>query len=319
MGGLTATATATLTVRPVNDAPVAVGAIPEQTLEEGGDPLALDLAPYFADVDEDALTYTAESSDPAAATVTMNGSTLTLSAGVAGTATVTVTASDPAGLTATQRFGVAVGNRLVREVLTDTLAALGRGHLSSVRQTVGRRLDTGGGETQRLMVAGQGFDPGAWNRLAPGGLVQTHAWLTHAASLRQRLAATGLAGTPADPQLQPLAVNGGLGGLGGFGGFGGNMGWDQALQGTDVLLTFGGGAGLAQAGTRAGSAGGRYGVRVTCRPSGEHRRRYAATKATSARGTWGSTPWPAGAGCSAWRWGAAPDAEPGRWGRLRDA
>ena len=165
------------------------------------------------------------------------------------------------------------------------------------------------------MVAGQWFDPGAWNRLGPGGLVQTHAWLTQAASLRQRLRGAGLAGTPADPQLQPLATNGGFGG---FGGSGGNMGWDQALQGTDVLLTFGG-AGLAQAGTAGGQR--RWtiwgqGDLQAFRGAPETVRGY---EATSARDTWGSTPWPAGAGCSVWRWGAAPDAEPGRWERPRDA
>ena len=230
--GLTATATATLTVRPVNDAPEAVGAIPEQTLEEGGAPVTLDLTPYFADVDGDVLTYAAESSDPAAATVTVAGTTLTLTAVVAGAARVTVTASDPAGLTATQVFGVAVGDRLVRAVLTDTLAALGRGHLSSVRQTVGRRLDIVGGETRRVMVAGQHFDPTAWHRLGPSGLMQTHALLTRAASLRQRIASMNLVGTPADPHLQPLDTTGA------FSGFG--LGLDQALQGTDVLLSFGG-------------------------------------------------------------------------------
>ena len=230
--GLTATATATLTVRPVNDAPEAVGAIPEQTLEEGGAPLTLDLTPYFVDVDGDVLTYAAESSDPAAATVTVAGTTLTLTAVVAGAARVTVTASDPAGLTATQVFGVAVGDRLVRAVLTDTLAALGRGHLSSVRQTVGRRLDVAGGETRRVMVAGQHFDPTAWHRLGPSGLMQTHALLTRAASLRQRIASMNLVGTPADPHLQPLDTTGA------FSGFG--LGLDQALQGTDVLLSFGG-------------------------------------------------------------------------------
>ncbi len=231
-GGLTATATATLTVQPVNDAPEAVGAIPEQALEEGGAPVMLDLTPYFADVDGDVLTYAAESSDPVAATVTVAGTTLTLTAVVAGAARVTVTANDPAGLTATQVFGVAVGDRLVRAVLTDTLAALGRGHLSSVRQTVGRRLDIAGGETRRVMVAGQHFDPTAWHRLGPSGLMQTHALLTRAASLRQRIASMNMVGTLADPHLQPLDTTGA------FGGFG--LGLDQALQGTDVLLSFGG-------------------------------------------------------------------------------
>ena len=89
----------------------------------------LTIAPYFTDIDGDVLTYSAESSNPAAAVVAVNGSTLTLSAVVTGTATVTVTATDPEGLTATQVFAVAVGDRLVRAVLTDSLAALGRGHL----------------------------------------------------------------------------------------------------------------------------------------------------------------------------------------------
>ena len=52
-GGLTDTATVTVTVLPVNDAPEAVGVIPDQPLEEGGEPVTLDLALYFTDVDGD--------------------------------------------------------------------------------------------------------------------------------------------------------------------------------------------------------------------------------------------------------------------------
>ena len=159
--GLTDTAPVILTVLPVNDAPQAVGTIAEQTLEEGGEPLTLDLAAYFTDVDGDALTYAAESSNAAATTVTVNGSTLTLSAVVRGAAVVTVTAADPDGLTATQVFGVAVGDQLARNVLTDLLAGFARGHLSSVRQTVGRRLETTGGETPHLALAGQVLQPAA--------------------------------------------------------------------------------------------------------------------------------------------------------------
>ena len=231
-GGLTDTATVTVTVLPVNDAPEAVGAIPDQPLEEGGEAATLDVASYFTDVDGDALTYAAESSNPAAAAVSVSGSTLTLSAVVRGAATITVTATDPDGLTATQVFGVSVGDRLVREVLTDMLAALGRGHLSSVRQTVGRRLESGGADARRLTVAGQSFGPQAWDRVGSGSLAQTHDLLFRAATLQQRAAATDMVGTSADPRLrQP-------GSFTSFGGF--SSDWDRALPATDVLLAFGG-------------------------------------------------------------------------------
>ncbi len=238
--GLTDTATVVLTVLPVNDAPRAVGTIPEQALEEGGEPLTLELAPYFTDVDGDGLTYTAESSNSAATTVAVSGSTLTLSAVVRGAATVTVTAADPDGLTATQVFGVAVGDRFARDVLTDLLAAFGRGHLSSVRQTVGRRLETAGAEAPRLALAGQHFSPLMWNRLGTGGLARTHEWYYRAAMLQQRRAATELLGTSADPRFRE---SDGFLGVGSFGG-----GWDRALLGGNLLLPFGGGEGATGSG-----------------------------------------------------------------------
>ena len=230
--GFTDTATVVLNVLPVNDAPQAVGTIPEQALEEGGEPLTLELAPYFTDVDGDGLTYTAESSNPAATTVAVSGSTLTLSAVVRGMATVTVTAADPGGLAATQVFGIAVGDRFARDVLTDLLAAFGRGHLSSVRQTVGRRLETAGAETPRVALAGQHFSPLMWNRLGTGGLSRTHEWYFRAAMLQQRQAATDLLGTSGDPRFREAD---GFLGVGSFGG-----GWDRALLGSNLLLPFGG-------------------------------------------------------------------------------
>ena len=229
--GLTATATVTMTVRPMNDPPAPVGVISEQALEEGGEPATLDLAPYFTDIDGDVLTFTAVSSDPSAAVVTVTGTTLTLTAVVAGAATVTVTATDPDGLTAIQVFGVAVGDQFVRAVLTDTLAALGRGHLSSVRQTVGRRLETGAGDRQRLTIAGQQWTPGAVGLGGPGSLPRTHAWLTRGAALNLRGATTDLTGTAADPYQRRFGMAGGFGYQ--------DAGWDRTLQGTDVLLAFG--------------------------------------------------------------------------------
>ena len=200
----------TMTVLPVNDAPEAVGVIPDQALEEGGAPVTVDLTPYFTDVDGDVLTYAAVSSDETAVTATVSG--------------------------ATQTFGVRVGDRLVRAVLTDTLAALGRGHLSSARLTIGRRLETGGGGMTRVMVAGQQLSLDAWERMGAGGLQRTHEMLFRAARFQQRRSATDLAGTSADPSLQRPGAVGLMGsGLAGPGG-----GRDRLLQGTDVLLSFGG-------------------------------------------------------------------------------
>ena len=250
--GLTSTATVTMTVLPVNDAPEAVGVIPDQSIEEGGPEVTVDLTPYFTDVDGDVLTYEAVSSDETAVTVSVSGATLTLSAMVAGTARVTLTASDVEGLTATQTFGVRVGDRLVRGVLTDTLAALGRGHLSSARMTIGRRLETGGGGMTRLMVAGQYLSLDAWDRMGAGGLEQTHELLFRAATLQQRRSATDLVGTSADPRLQRPGAMGLMGG--GLTGPGG--GSDRLLQGTDVLLSFGG----DDAPAGVGGMGGRWTV-----------------------------------------------------------
>ena len=244
-GGLTATATVTMTVLPVNDAPAGVGVIPDQMLEEGGGPVTVDLTPYFADVDGDALGYAAVSSDESAVTVAVAGATLTLSPFVAGTATVTVTASDPDRLTAVQTFGVSVGDVLVREVLTDMLAALGRAHLSSARTAIGRRLEYDDGAT-RLMIAGQQLTPDAWEQMGAGGLEQSH-WLSlRAAALRHGRSSRDLSGSSADPRFQRSGLMGG--------GFGGGAGtdWGRMLLGTDVLLSFGGRGGTETAGAGVG-------------------------------------------------------------------
>ena len=56
--GLTARAAVDVTVQPVNDPPLAAGVIPDRTLDVGDEPVALDLIPFFADRDGDALVYT---------------------------------------------------------------------------------------------------------------------------------------------------------------------------------------------------------------------------------------------------------------------
>ena len=88
-----------------NRAPAAVGRIPGLTLT-ALDTARVEVSSYFTDADGDALTYAAASSD-AVATVTVSGSTVTLTR-AAFPAAVTVTASDPGGLSASQSFEVTV-------------------------------------------------------------------------------------------------------------------------------------------------------------------------------------------------------------------
>ena len=95
---------------PDNRAPEATGTIPARTVEVGGSE-SVDVSGYFSDPDGDALSYEAESSDGAVATVSTSGSVVTVEGVAKGTASVTVTASDPGGLSAGQSFTVTVPNR----------------------------------------------------------------------------------------------------------------------------------------------------------------------------------------------------------------
>lgn len=95
---------------PTNRAPESAGAIPGQTLNVG-DTATLDLSSYFTDADGDALSYAAASSVAAVVSVSVSGATLTVAGVAAGSADVTVTATDPAGLSAAQTFHAIVPNR----------------------------------------------------------------------------------------------------------------------------------------------------------------------------------------------------------------
>ena len=93
-----------------NRAPEAVGTIPARTLPVG-EAAAVDVSSHFRDPDGDRLSYTAASSNADIVGVSVSGSSVTVIAVARGVVTITVTARDPQGLLAQQRFEVTVPNR----------------------------------------------------------------------------------------------------------------------------------------------------------------------------------------------------------------
>lgn len=87
-----------------NHAPRPEGQIPEVTQWIFGGPVDVAVSPYFSDPDGDSLEYEASWSDGRAVSLAQGFATVMPVAG--GTATIRVTATDPAGLSALQTFDV---------------------------------------------------------------------------------------------------------------------------------------------------------------------------------------------------------------------
>ncbi|WP_420461542.1 Ig-like domain-containing protein [Candidatus Palauibacter sp.] len=92
-----------------NRAPESTAPLPDIGLAPGGD-VTLDASSHFTDPDGDALTYRVRSSNAPVATADASGSVVTVRVLTRGSATVTVTATDPDGLEAALSFTVTVGN-----------------------------------------------------------------------------------------------------------------------------------------------------------------------------------------------------------------
>ena len=91
-----------------NQAPTVEDGLDDQTFALGAAAVTLDLADTFGDPDNNTLTYSALSSNIDRASLSRTGSMLTLTPGAPGTATVTVHATDPDGLSAVDSFSVSV-------------------------------------------------------------------------------------------------------------------------------------------------------------------------------------------------------------------
>ena len=116
--GLAATREITVTVaRPDNRPPAATGTITDKTLD-ADESVEVRLSSYFDDPDGDALRYSTTVSPSRVADASVSGSTVTVTGEASGNATVTITARDLGGLTATQGFDVTVSNSAPTEVGT---------------------------------------------------------------------------------------------------------------------------------------------------------------------------------------------------------
>ena len=117
--GMSATQTMSVTVAndatfvtstSTNSAPVAVGTIAAKAFTQVTSPIRFVVSPYFSDPDGDDLFYTPSLSPTGMVEASITDSTLTLTARMKGTATVTVTARDPGGLEVTQSFRATIAN-----------------------------------------------------------------------------------------------------------------------------------------------------------------------------------------------------------------
>ena len=95
---------------PSNSPPVAQGSIADRTFTRATSPDRFSVSSYFSDADGDALTYSASALRTGVASASVTGDMLTLAAVSRDSTRITVTATDPGNLVATQSFDVTIAN-----------------------------------------------------------------------------------------------------------------------------------------------------------------------------------------------------------------
>lgn len=131
--------------------PMAQGSIADQTLQIGGEDLAMEVGQYFFDEDGDTLTYTVTSTGNAA-TVTNLAANVTMAPFTRGATAVTITAADPKGRTAEQSFTVNVSDSELRNVQQMAFAGNARSNLSSIAAAISSRLESSRSETGSMSL-----------------------------------------------------------------------------------------------------------------------------------------------------------------------
>ena len=250
-GGLSAEAAVTVALLNVNEGPEAVGSMAPKSLEAYGAGVEEDLAQYFRDPDGDALTYVAESSVLEVVTATVAaGGRLSIQPRAIGAATVTVTATDPGGLTATQQVQVQVDPSRAERALAmkASLAAFGQSVGTETVEAVGGRLgmeSSGAAGQSHMRLGGRTVDCGPSAGGGRGGCGLAGLARSASGLLGLRVAVpTTQAGESSPVEFDPLS-------------------WERLGSASSFQVAFGGardgaqhaGAGLAQGWTLWGRAG----------------------------------------------------------------
>ena len=180
-----------------NRAPVAVGTLPDRRLSLDAR-LDVDVSQAFDDPDGDPLTYAASSSAADVAAVGVAGARVTLTAVGEGTAAIRVTATDPDGLSAAQRFRVTVAASapFTDDPLRPGVTPIRAVHFTELRTRIDARR------------AAAGLTPFRWTDpvLRPG---VTRVRLAHLLELREALAAVYAASGRPAPRWTDAAPLGG--------------------------------------------------------------------------------------------------------------
>lgn len=153
-----------------NRAPLARGAIPAQTVIVGQNAV-VNLSSYFTEPDGETLAYSAAAADVSIATTSLSASALAVTAIAKGTTNVTVTATDPGGLTATQVFQVMVPNRAPMIVSTLPDQTLTRGEMLTL--DVSTHFEDPDGD--RLTYSAAAANPGVVTLTVSGNLLEVVA------------------------------------------------------------------------------------------------------------------------------------------------
>ena len=119
-GGLSATQDLAVMILPGNQAPQLVDSIPAHTIQVG-ETIMIVVSGNFTDPDGDELTFEAVSSDTGIATALASSDTVTIGGVAAGGVSVTVSASDPEGLSASQEVMVTVEANQPPQMADDTI------------------------------------------------------------------------------------------------------------------------------------------------------------------------------------------------------